>query len=68
MTCDGLDIVARQIMMPKGVQVGDWLCFGGMGAYTYGPRSRFNGMRSLVNVCEWQGDIQGVSKEDEIRH
>jgi len=53
MTCDGLDIIARKLMMPKDVQTGDWLSFGGMGAYTYGPRSRFNGMRSLVDVCEW---------------
>jgi diaminopimelate decarboxylase len=57
MTCDGLDIISRKLMVPKDVQTGDWLSFGGMGAYTYGPRSRFNGMRSLVDVCEWEGDI-----------
>lgn len=51
MTCDGLDIIARKLQVPKSIQVGDWICFGGMGAYTYGPRSRFNGMRSLVDVC-----------------
>ena len=68
MTCDGMDIIARQIMMPKGVKVGDWLCFGGMGAYTYGPRSRFNGMRSLVSVKEWAGDTAPVTKQDELEH
>lgn len=68
MTCDGLDIIARKIMVPKGVEVGDWLCFGGMGAYTYGPRSRFNGMRSLVDVCDWEADIDPVTKADEEEH
>ena len=57
MTCDGLDIISRKLMVPKDVQTGDWLSLGGMGAYTYGPRSRFNRMRSLVDVCEWEGDI-----------
>lgn len=46
MTCDGMDIIAKNISVPIDAQVGDWLCFGGMGSYTYGCRSKFNGMSS----------------------
>ena len=35
MTCDGYDIIVNSIDMPN-MEVGDWLIFGGMGAYTYG--------------------------------
>jgi diaminopimelate decarboxylase len=45
MTCDGYDIIARSIDMPS-MNVGDWLIFGAMGSYTYGPKSSFNGMNS----------------------
>lgn len=47
MTCDGLDIIANNFAVPKDLSVGDWLCFSGMGANTYGPRTTFNGMRSI---------------------
>ena len=32
--------------MSKNVNIGDWLCFGGMGAYTYTAKSTFNGMQA----------------------
>jgi diaminopimelate decarboxylase len=34
-TCDGLDIVASDVIIPASIDIGDWLCFGGMGAYTH---------------------------------
>lgn len=46
MTCDGMDIITKSINIPIDAQVGDWLCFNGMGAYTHGCRSNFNGMTS----------------------
>lgn len=46
MTCDGMDVITKSINVPKDMKVADWLCFSGMGAYTYGPRSTFNGMAS----------------------
>jgi diaminopimelate decarboxylase len=46
MTCDGMDIITKNIPVPKDLSVGDCLCIGGMGAYTYGCRSNFNGMQS----------------------
>lgn len=44
MTCDGMDIITKSLSVPKELKVSDWLCLSGMGAYTYGPKSSFNGM------------------------
>jgi len=46
MTCDGMDIITKNIGVPRDLKVGDWLCLSGMGAYTYGVRTTFNGMKS----------------------
>jgi ornithine decarboxylase len=46
MTCDGMDVITQNLHVPSEMKVGDWLIFGGMGAYTYGARSDFNGMKS----------------------
>ena len=53
MTCDGMDIIANSMGVPKCLKVGDWLCISGMGAYTYGCRSNFNGMKSTERVIRW---------------
>eukprot|EP00854_Cymbomonas_tetramitiformis_P005751 gene5751-6943_t len=42
-TCDGLDCIVPQTKLPQ-LQVGDWLYFENMGAYTSAAGSRFNGM------------------------
>eukprot|EP00923_Selenidium_pygospionis_P019522 GHVN01034142.1.p1 GENE.GHVN01034142.1~~GHVN01034142.1.p1 ORF type:complete len:887 (+),score=83.30 GHVN01034142.1:4763-7423(+) len=41
-TCDGLDCILRDHMLPK-MEVGDWLMFKNMGAYTVSAASNFNG-------------------------
>lgn len=41
-TCDGLDTVLRGYPLPK-LNVGDWLVFPSMGAYTSAAGSEFNG-------------------------
>ena len=41
-TCDSIDVVARSVLLPK-LQVGDWLYFQNMGAYTMAASSSFNG-------------------------
>lgn len=46
MTCDGIDVVASNIEVPEELKVGDWICVGGMGAYTYSLSTCFNGMLS----------------------
>jgi len=49
MTCDGMDVIANNIKTPN-MNVDDWIVLGGMGAYTYGPKSSFNGMVALDKV------------------
>jgi ornithine decarboxylase len=51
MSCDGLDVIGRKIFLPKSLDVDDWLCFGGMGAYTYAVRTNFNGMVGVDRFC-----------------
>jgi diaminopimelate decarboxylase len=58
MTCDGMDVIAKSIGVPGDLQVGDWLCLGGMGAYTYGSRSNFNGMKSTERVIRWSSQVE----------
>jgi len=43
-TCDGLDCVVASAQMPK-LEVGEWLMFRNMGAYTAAAGSRFNGFK-----------------------
>ncbi len=50
MTCDGIDVITRNIKVPKELKVGDWLCISGMGAYTYSCRTSFNGMQPLKDM------------------
>ncbi|KIJ11499.1 ornithine decarboxylase [Paxillus involutus ATCC 200175] len=42
-TCDSMDCVCKAVMLPSGLQVGDWLGFNDMGAYTICAASQFNG-------------------------
>jgi len=58
MTCDGRDIIAQNIALPKDLQVGDWLCLDGMGAYTHGTKSNFNGMESTTKVHILQPEVK----------
>lgn len=57
MTCDGLDVITKSLNVPKQMGVSDWLCFSGMGAYTYGPRSTFNGMNSTETTQYWAANV-----------
>ncbi|KAJ1937268.1 Ornithine decarboxylase [Linderina macrospora] len=43
-TCDSIDCIMSSGMLPE-LQIGDWLVFDGMGAYTNCAASRFNGFR-----------------------
>lgn len=57
MTCDGADVIARNVGFCGDAKVGDWLCFSGMGSYTFGPKSAFNGMESTTRVFKWSSPI-----------
>ncbi|XP_040283402.1 ornithine decarboxylase 1 [Bufo bufo] len=63
-TCDGLDRIVERFDLPE-LQVGDWMLFENMGAYTVAASSTFNGFQrpSLFYVMSrpyWQlmHDIQ----------
>ena len=45
-TCDGLDTVVRDYVLPE-MEVGEWLLFPGMGAYTLCGASKFNGINAV---------------------
>ena len=42
-TCDGIDLITSSCILPGLVDVGDWLYFENMGAYTRCSATRFNG-------------------------
>lgn len=66
MTCDGYDIIANSLKMPD-MEIGDWLLMGGMGAYTFGPKSNFNGMDSLqkIFIQNWREENEKVKEVKE---
>jgi len=42
-TCDGIDLISESCLLPARLEVGDWLFFENMGAYTKCSATRFNG-------------------------
>ncbi|KAL9112400.1 MAG: hypothetical protein Q9227_003242 [Pyrenula ochraceoflavens] len=42
-TCDGIDMISASCILPGVVNVGDWLYFENMGAYTVCSATKFNG-------------------------
>jgi ornithine decarboxylase len=44
-TCDSLDCIAKNIELPE-LEIGEWLYFKNMGAYTVAAASPFNGFKS----------------------
>ena len=42
-TCDSIDCVCPEAELPAKLEVGDWLGFDKMGAYTVCAASQFNG-------------------------
>lgn len=57
-TCDGLDRIVEQCDVPD-LQVGDWLLFENMGAYTVAASSTFNGFQKpdiyyVMSRSAWQ--------------
>lgn len=65
MTCDGYDIICKNLSIPS-MNVGDWIIVGGMGSYTYGPKSSFNGMQALKKIVAWKGEVEEM-QEDKSR-
>lgn len=56
-TCDGLDCIREECLLPD-LDIGDWLVFRDMGAYTMSAASGFNGMPKprcyyVINETYW---------------
>lgn len=57
-TCDGIDRISESIRFESILDVGDWLYFEGMGAYTKCSATQFNGFSNahdVVYVCSEAG-------------
>ncbi|KAI9841216.1 MAG: Ornithine decarboxylase [Sclerophora amabilis] len=57
-TCDGIDCVSSRCLLPGVVDVGDWLYFEDMGAYTKCCTTRFNGFthdHDVMYICSEPG-------------
>ncbi|KLU85386.1 ornithine decarboxylase [Magnaporthiopsis poae ATCC 64411] len=53
-TCDGIDRISESVRFQQTINVGDWLYFEDMGAYTKCSATRFNGFsdsHDVVYVC-----------------
>jgi len=48
-TCDSMDCIAKDIDLPE-LEVGEWLYFKDMGAYTVAAASPFNGFKSCPTI------------------
>ncbi|CAK4029783.1 ornithine decarboxylase [Lecanosticta acicola] len=63
-TCDGIDCIAEKWQDTDTVDVGDWLYFEDMGAYTKCSATRFNGFTNgheTIYVCSEPGAAELVS-------
>ena len=49
-TCDGIDVISERITLPAVLDVGDWLYFEDMGAYTRCSATKFNGFSDAHEV------------------
>ena len=49
-TCDGIDRIVKQVYFHKDLNVGDWLYFPNMGAYTASQSTCFNGFSNKLDV------------------
>ena len=57
-TCDGIDVISERTSFREVLDVGDWLYFEEMGAYTKCSATRFNGFtdrHEVVYVCSDAG-------------
>ncbi|CDO92136.1 unnamed protein product [Kluyveromyces dobzhanskii CBS 2104] len=49
-TCDGLDCVSSEFYMKYDLDVGDWVYFSDIGAYTCSAATPFNGFEQTVDI------------------
>ncbi|KAJ0405809.1 hypothetical protein ATCC90586_008463 [Pythium insidiosum] len=66
-TCDGMDCIMRDIKMPV-LDVGQWICFPSMGAYTCAAGSDFNGFAPPKKIYFDGNDAQQQQQEPQFVH
>jgi len=54
-TCDSMDCIARDIQLPE-LEVGEWMYFKNMGAYTTAAATPFNGFHAHPNTFYIKSD------------
>ena len=57
-SCDGIDKITDHVVLEGGLDIGDWLIFDDMGAYTKCSATRFNGFtdqHDVLYVCSEPG-------------
>jgi ornithine decarboxylase len=63
-TCDSMDLVCQAVDLPSALQVGDWLGFHNMGAYTICAASQFNGFEvsKVVYTADgpWAAEVRRI--------
>ncbi|WFD34777.1 ornithine decarboxylase [Malassezia cuniculi] len=59
-TCDSMDCILRETTLPRALDVGDWLVYENMGAYTLCAASSFNGLRPPRVRYTLGSDIDGA--------
>ncbi|XP_063237116.1 antizyme inhibitor 2-like [Bacillus rossius redtenbacheri] len=67
-TCDSMDLVLEDVLLPA-LDVGDWLMFESMGAYTLVASTTFNGFpTSKVHIIVGESDWLQMSAELPVSH
>ncbi len=62
-TCDSLDVIARSDHMEE-LEVGDWLWFPSMGAYTTATASEFNGFPKPPTFIDFENELPKLDTVD----
>ncbi len=62
-TCDSLDVIARSDNMEE-LEVGDWLWFPSMGAYTTATASEFNGFPKPPTFIDFDNHLPALHSMD----
>ncbi|RLN02780.1 hypothetical protein BBJ28_00023410 [Nothophytophthora sp. Chile5] len=63
-TCDGMDCIMKEVRMPE-MDIGQWVCFPSMGAYTCAAGSDFNGFERPQKIYF---DSKFVADEQQFVH
>ncbi|KZT06067.1 uncharacterized protein LAESUDRAFT_654444 [Laetiporus sulphureus 93-53] len=66
-TCDSIDCVCPVTQLPSSLQVGDWLAFDNMGAYTLCAASQFNGFDVSKVIYTAGSGVSAVEVRDVLR-